>query len=74
MSDTELKPCPFCGGVPVWGATTIQGHKYIMCDTEECRMAITDGYKAKAAAITAWNTRADIADALTGKDEWYGKD
>ena len=53
-----LLPCPFCGGDPKWGARLASGKRYVLCDTDECRMAITSAYNTKSEAITAWNTRS----------------
>lgn len=62
MTDApELKPCPFCGGYPEWGAPLPSGKVYLFCDNYDCRMATTDALRTREEAITAWNTRADLA-------------
>lgn len=62
MADTvsELLPCPFCGGkAAIDRADTLWA---VACDDEaeaNCLAGVTWGrYPTRAAAITAWNTRA----------------
>jgi len=57
MTAPELLPCPFCGG----RSEVIMPHNgsrpYVMCVGNFC----TAPKETAAAAIAAWNTRADIA-------------
>ena len=73
MTALELKPCPFCGNAAAepWfdddaeraevyctkcSGTATSGYVSWLCDDADRKEAIS-------AAVTAWNTRADIADA-----------
>lgn len=53
--ETELKPCPFCGG-----PADLRGQQapefWVGCSAIGCK-ATTEGFGDKARAITAWNTR-----------------
>lgn len=54
----ELKPCPFCGDVPMLD----KGHGYyrVMCNNRECWiLPKTDIYTKEETAYDAWNERAD---------------
>jgi len=57
---SELKPCPFCGGMPKVNDWTLKGitDKRCFCDNEKCPV-----YLSKTIAIDDWNTRP-IEDAL----------
>jgi len=59
----ELKPCPFCGGMPKVNDWTLKGitDKRCFCDNEKCPV-----YLSKTIAIDDWNTRP-IEDALTAR-------
>ena len=61
MSETKLKPCPFCGG-----EATIYKSKIgfgVMCKyTPFCCTMV--GYKTKEEAINAWNNRKPVDDVL----------
>lgn len=53
----ELKPCPFCGQVPLLDA----GHGFfrVMCNNYECWiLPKTDIYGKMETACEAWNERA----------------
>lgn len=79
MSDTELKPCPFCGGngYLIGGYSTASTSVYsafIRC--ESCQVDGQNGVsllkdKAKELAVTNWNTRTneDIKEELKQKIE-----
>ena len=60
---SELKPCPFCGGMPKVNDWTLKGitDKRCFCDNEKCPV-----YLSKTIAIDDWNTRP-IEDALTAR-------
>lgn len=55
MKETELKPCPFCGGEArrYYGNHDMYG---VTC--KKCTAKIF-GYATKASATRAWNRRAD---------------
>ena len=55
---TELKPCPFCGGLAE--VRYIQNHGYyVLCKGRFCKVrTYTLVYKKKHEAIQAWNKRA----------------
>lgn len=59
----NLKPCPFCGGVPVDDFVYDEcGEEafFIYCGNEECEMSPqTLFYPTLQNAIDAWNRRAD---------------
>lgn len=57
---SELKPCPFCGGMPKVNIWTMHGitESRCFCDNEKCPV-----YLSKTIAIDDWNTRP-IEDAL----------
>ena len=59
----ELKPCPFCGGMPKVNDWTLKGitDKRCFCDNEKCPV-----YLSKTIAIDGWNTRP-IEDALNAR-------
>ena len=50
----ELKPCPFCGGMPKVNDWTLKGitDKRCFCDNEKCPV-----YLSKTIAIDDWNAR-----------------
>jgi len=60
---SELKPCPFCGGMPKVNDWTLKGitDKRCFCDNEKCPV-----YLSKTIAIDDWNTRP-IEDALNDR-------
>lgn len=63
MNKTYLKPCPFCGDIPVvekheetdrWTETVYQ----VVCDSDDCLInPETNSYGDKQRAINDWNTR-----------------
>ena len=59
----ELKPCPFCGGMPKVNDWTLKGitDKRCFCDNEKWPV-----YLSKTIAIDGWNTRP-IEDALNAR-------
>ena len=60
---SEMKPCPFCGGMPKVNDWTLKGitDKRCFCDNEKCPV-----YLSKTIAIDDWNTRP-IEDALNAR-------
>ena len=64
MVDTELKPCPFCGGEAICDETepdTSRGGTYhVSCSGDDCAGDIylpNQSFWSREQAITAWNTR-----------------
>jgi hypothetical protein len=49
---TELKPCPFCGGIPQLQPNLI----FIRCDA--CNVELGESESWKADVIEKWNTRS----------------
>jgi len=54
MNNPELKPCPFCGGVPYLANVAMAGCSYVVCT--DCRMQSDDGSRNRV--VNKWNTRA----------------
>ncbi len=64
MADIELKPCPFCGAIPIEQTRlqpSTQRKVYIvLCDNFDCKIAPnTDYFFTQKGARNAWNRRAD---------------
>lgn len=58
--ETELKPCPFCGGRANAINTITQGYAYCVdCKAKISFMNNKFGQKGMNNAIKAWNTRKD---------------
>lgn len=53
---SDLKPCPFCGGRPIWEYCT-EDRLDIRCDT--CGITFEEGFRNRAEAIEAWNRRTE---------------
>lgn len=68
---TELKPCPFCGGVNIMvykerlTAPDSAGNEFtfaVICDFNSCGCGASGGYRPTSIeARTAWNKRAEEA-------------
>ena len=56
----ELKPCPFCGRIPMLD------HCYANDWFVRCKCGIAQDilYRQKRSAIQAWNRRKDLKDAV----------
>lgn len=53
----ELKPCPFCGGIPeICGGGGEEGYFWVYCFSCGAEMK---GDEIKEKAIEAWNRRAE---------------
>lgn len=50
---TKLKPCPFCGGVPLYDE-----FKDIYCETCSLSMMFWDGEESPEDHVKRWNRRA----------------
>lgn len=66
MSETTLRPCPWCGGSPVklyydGGPDTMM----VACENDDCSIRPRADGETPSAAITAWNTRTPDAAALS---------
>ena len=70
MTETKLKPCPFCGRIPVAIHAELDFNPpefFVMCPNPlDCKTGTcTDNQPTEAEAIAAWNTRVDpVKDAL----------
>ena len=59
MPESELKPCPFCGGrAHLWRTTSRPREYQVSC--EDCVKGKTDWVKTSKAAIETWNRRAEV--------------
>ena len=57
MSETKLKPCPFCGEEPFCG-TDAQGWGVICTSMQQCDVSPTTTYhESEEDAVAAWNNR-----------------
>lgn len=62
MADTELKPCPFCGGVAEMQITKHcpSGFDYTpRCINTSCCGRLQKKYTVRETAVYMWNRRAD---------------
>lgn len=61
----QLRPCPFCGGGPVWDYYTVgvwdesEDRWNVTCDT--CGITFEEGFKTRKEAFEAWNRRTETA-------------
>ena len=61
----QLRPCPFCGGGPVWDYYTVgvwdesEDRWNVSCDT--CGITFEEGFKTRKEAFEAWNRRTETA-------------
>jgi hypothetical protein len=53
----ELKPCPFCGGLPSW--ITLNGGYSLVCGNPNCFASVRVQDTTEEQAIIKWNTRAE---------------
>jgi hypothetical protein len=54
MTDDQLKPCPFCGEVPVVVGTTSDGPAMVQCGSGACAM------REQLVYVGKWNRRAPV--------------
>lgn len=54
MTETKLKPCPFCGGKPDLGSYSSSGNWIVVCSKCE---AETQVYETEQEVVKAWNAR-----------------
>jgi hypothetical protein len=70
VEQTELKPCPFCGGeakVVGTASTTVE------CQNDQCIIGDTapfNDFSHRYDAIAAWNTRASLALPKVESETW----
>lgn len=59
-TNTTLKECPFCGGVPKLRFSGENINKWIVeCDNPQCRIQpTTDYHKLKWLVVREWNHRS----------------
>ena len=59
MTDTDLLPCPFCGGTAsTWMGIDKYNNKCVWgVDCDICDCSLTGPYDTKDEAIEAWNRR-----------------
>lgn len=77
MADEQLKPCPFCGSDDIDIFEDDYDDHYIAhaCKTGDISVFVkyihvnTEGHRAKADAIKAWNTRFDASARIAALDE-----
>lgn len=75
MSEEELKPCPFCGGVAkLYGSSKITGtgfkhYQIVVCLNDDCGCR-TGFCETVADAIEKWNTRKPIEKIVEQLEEW----
>lgn len=63
MNNTELKPCPFCGGEAEMLKYPRCERKYVVvCKNNLCNASIGQYSTSKENALRAWNTRKDCAE------------
>lgn len=64
MSETTLKPCPFCGGEPYFFEIYVRGQKVwkVMCGKRVDCCAILNDYNSQEEAAIAWNNRYSSAE------------
>lgn len=58
MTDVVLKPCPFCGDIPIINGRPRGAMGQVVCVNEDCFGPRTTA-ATKADSIIQWNTRAD---------------
>ena len=55
----KLKPCPFCGEIPVIKKSFGESKLYVECENPSCNVLVqSDNCLIKDEAINIWNTRA----------------
>jgi hypothetical protein len=56
----ELKPCPFCGAIPILEYGNGINKYWISCQNEKCRIQpMTDAHTNKGVIVREWNRRVD---------------
>ena len=54
----ELKPCPFCGVVPIVKFDNAIKKYWISCNNPKCRVqSMTDAHINKSVIVREWNRR-----------------
>ena len=83
MADTELLPCPFCGGTDAFVERADYSSAFVVCDSRVDEHSVCmargpiavqddDGEEIPggAGAIAAWNRRAALASRPAEVDDW----
>lgn len=56
----ELKPCPFCGGIPTMEYDDYFQGWIVVCENKKCRIRPMTDYHIKKGVVTReWNRRAE---------------
>lgn len=55
--ETELKPCPFCGGKAMMIVLPYARKRFVKCENQCCEQNAI--YSTREEAIKAWNRRAN---------------
>ena len=60
MTETELRPCPFCGKTPAYGKLLFGTGKFVYTvHCENCNFNI-GWFEEKEKALKKWNTRDGV--------------
>lgn len=55
---SKLKPCPFCGAIPIIEFGNGIKKYWVCCQNEKCRIQpTTDAHKTKGVVVREWNKR-----------------
>lgn len=55
---SKLKPCPFCGAIPIIEFGNGIKKYWVCCQNEKCRIQpTTDAHKTKSVVVREWNKR-----------------
>ena len=71
MTNAELKPCPFCGTIPILKEIGLDGWRIYCCRYGDARGCLTfgDSIMSRKEMVKAWNTRPQDNNALVPLDE-----
>ncbi len=61
----ELKPCPFCGAIPIIRQWPVSNTLYVECVNRKCKInpsTALKGWKDINRHIAAWNRRGNNAE------------
>ena len=57
--NTELKPCPFCGGRACWSRYRTEDLYWVQCADDMCGASLSLGEFTQDEAAAKWNRRAE---------------